>query len=62
MVLGSLRLVRAPQAAERRAEAAGGVLEDRDRYVRGMTDFQRISGALVVLVGLVLIVLPIFAW
>jgi hypothetical protein len=61
-VLGILRLVRAPRAAERRAEAAGGVLEDRDRYVRGMTDFQRISGALVVLVGLVLIVLPIFAW
>jgi hypothetical protein len=57
--LGGVRLVRAPSLASRRA--VPDVSADRTNYARGLTDFYRIQGALGVLVGLVLVLVPIFA-
>jgi uncharacterized membrane protein HdeD (DUF308 family) len=62
VVFGALRVVRAPAQAAGRAAAAGDRPPDeRERYARGLTDFYRISGALAILAGIVLLLVPVFA-
>jgi hypothetical protein len=59
---GVLRVVRAPATAAARAAAAGDrVPSERDRYARGLTDFYRISGAIAIVAGIVLLLVPVFA-
>ncbi len=61
VVVGSLRIARAPATAARRASTGGAGLNDGPRYTRGLTDFYRISGAVAVLAGVVLLLVPFFA-
>jgi uncharacterized membrane protein HdeD (DUF308 family) len=75
VVVGGLRIVRAPLLAARRsavvakpqvdAEPAGpGPLRsalEGDRYARGLTDFYRIQGGIALLVGIIFLLVPIFA-
>jgi hypothetical protein len=63
VVLGAMRIVRAPAQAAKRASNAvpEGVAVDRERYTRGLVDFYRISGAIQVVVGIVLTLVPVFA-
>ena len=61
IVFGVLRLLRAPSAAARRAAAASPPPADGERYVRGLTDFYRISGAVAIVAGIVLTLVPMFA-
>ncbi len=61
-VFGAWRIVRAPvQAAARAAAAADRPPSDRERYARGLTDFYRISGAVALLAGILLMLVPVFA-
>lgn len=59
LVVGGLRVFRAPAQAARRAAAAPAA--DRERYARGLVDFYRISGAVAMLAGILLLLVPIFA-
>jgi uncharacterized membrane protein len=62
IVFGTLRVVRAPaQASGRAAAAADRAPEERERYARGLTDFYRISGAVAILAGILLLLVPVFA-
>ncbi len=59
---GGLRLIRAPGlAAQRAAAQADRSDEQRASTARGLTDFYRISGAIAVVAGIILILVPIFA-
>jgi hypothetical protein len=57
IVVGARRALTAPKAA---AERAAGH-ENPEVYQRGLTDFYRISGALMAVVGVILAIVPIFA-
>jgi hypothetical protein len=61
IVFGTLRLVRAPAQAAARAARADRPPADRDRYARGLTDFYRISGAVAIVAGILLLLVPVFA-
>ncbi len=62
VVVGGLRVLRAPaQAARRAALAPDQAPHDRERYARGLIDFYRISGALAILAGILLVLVPVFA-
>ncbi|GAC1410163.1 MAG: hypothetical protein NVSMB64_19110 [Candidatus Velthaea sp.] len=59
---GLRRALTAPKFAANRAAAARAANEDRTpAYERGLIDFYRMSGALVVFVGVILVVVPIVA-
>ncbi len=60
IVFGGLRVVRAPALAAGRS-AADRSHEDRERYARGLVDFYRISGAIAVVAGIILLLVPVFA-
>jgi hypothetical protein len=62
VIYGGLRIVRAPALAQRRGAAAEPQTPDAARrYARGLTDFFRVSGAIVVLAGIILLLVPRFA-
>ncbi len=61
IVFGGLRVVRAPSLAAGRSATADRALEDRERYARGLVDFYRISGAIAVVAGIILLLVPVFA-
>ncbi len=62
VVVGGLRVARAPAHAARRAALSGDLpAADRERYARGLVDFYRISGALAILAGILLVLVPVFA-
>ena len=62
VVGGGLRVFRAPLLAERRADApADRPAADRERAARGLTDFYRISGAIAIVAGILLMLVPVFA-
>jgi hypothetical protein len=62
VVFGVLRVVRAPaQAGSRAAAATDRPPSDRERYARGLTDFYRISGAIAIVAGILLLLVPVFA-
>jgi len=62
IVFGGLRVARAQTNAERRSAATSDEMAlERERYVRGLTDFYRISGAIAIVVGILLLLVPIFA-
>ncbi len=59
---GGLRVVRAASlAAQRAALRADRSVEQRATIARGLTDFYRISGAIAIVVGIILVLVPIFA-
>jgi hypothetical protein len=47
--------------AKREPGSLGNVSGERERYARGLTDFYRIQGGLAVLVGIILVLVPLFA-
>lgn len=56
MLFGAVRAISAPRLAARRASApAAGVPDNRALYIRGLTDFYRISGGLTCLAGMILV-------
>ncbi len=60
--IGAARVFRAPALAARRAGlSTPAAPADAQRYTRGLTDFYRISGAIAVLAGVLLLLVPIFA-
>jgi uncharacterized membrane protein HdeD (DUF308 family) len=62
VIFGTLRVVRAPASAAARAAVAGDrPPAERERFARGLTDFYRISGAIAILVGVLLLLVPVFA-
>jgi uncharacterized membrane protein HdeD (DUF308 family) len=62
VVFGVLRVVRAAsQAAARAASSTDRPPSDRERYARGLTDFYRISGAIAIVAGILLLLVPVFA-
>jgi len=63
VIFGGLRIVRAPALAQRRSAVAApeATPDAARRYARGLTDFYRISGAIAVLAGVVLLLVPRFA-
>jgi hypothetical protein len=61
VVLGILRVLRAPAQAAAKAAAADRPPAERDRYAHGLTDFYRISGAVAILAGIVLVLVPVFS-
>jgi hypothetical protein len=61
LIFGTLRVVRAPALAAGRAAAADRPAADQERYARGLTDFYRISGAVAIVAGIVLLLVPVFA-
>jgi hypothetical protein len=61
VVIGVLRVLRAPAQAAAKAATADRPPAERDRYVHGLTDFYRISGAVAILAGIVLVLVPVFA-
>ena len=61
IVFGGLRVVRAPSLAAGRSAAGDRSLADRERYARGLVDFYRISGAIAVVAGIILLLVPVFA-
>jgi hypothetical protein len=60
VVFGVLRVVRAPAKAARRAAAASRPAADAERFARGLTDFYRVSGAVSILAGILLVLVPLF--
>ena len=61
VVLGVMRVLRAPAQAAAKAATADRPPAERDRYAHGLTDFYRISGAVAILAGIVLVLVPVFA-
>ena len=61
VVIGVLRVLRAPAQAAAKAAVADRPPAERDRYAHGLTDFYRISGAVAILAGIVLVLVPMFA-
>lgn len=61
VVVGVLRVLRAPAQAAAKAAVADRPPAERDRYAHGLTDFYRISGVLAILAGIVLVLVPVFA-
>ncbi len=61
VVVGVLRVLRAPAQAAAKAALTDRPPADRDRYAHGLTDFYRISGAVAILAGIVLVLVPVFA-
>jgi len=61
VVIGVLRVLRAPARAAAKAAAADRPPAERDRYAHGLTGFYRISGAVAILAGIVLVLVPVFA-
>jgi uncharacterized membrane protein HdeD (DUF308 family) len=62
IIFGALRIARAPSlAAGRSGQLADRPVDERERYARGLTDFYRISGAIAVVAGVLLLLVPIFA-
>jgi uncharacterized membrane protein HdeD (DUF308 family) len=62
VVVGLLRVFRAPaQAARRSALTPDRAPAERERYARGLIDFYRISGAIAILAGILLVLVPVFA-
>jgi hypothetical protein len=61
VVIGVLRVLRAPAQAAAKAATADRPPAERDRYAHGLTDFYRISGAVAILAGIMLVLVPVFA-
>ena len=61
VVLGVMRVLRAPAQAAAKAATADRPPAERDRYAHGLSDFYRISGAVAILAGIVLVLVPVFA-
>jgi hypothetical protein len=61
VAVGVLRVLRAPAQAAAKAATADRPPAERDRYAHGLTDFYRISGAVAILAGIVLVLVPVFA-
>jgi len=62
VVFGGLRVLRAPSLAAGRAAAAPDQPPaDQERYARGLTGFYRISGAVAIVAGIGLLLVPVFA-
>ena len=61
VIIGLVRTIRAPEFAARRAQTPAHRSNDSARYARGLTDFYRISGAVAIVAGVVLLLVSLFA-